>query len=448
MTAAYTFFEGNKGSQDKLGSIVIEPGRNIDLKDSNAPFDNDEARSVVLNNGVKKGSALVVYDDPKASMNDDWCVIQVKEDINDVNGYTVDSFEQDETSNDLIYQNYNKKNGLDGKVSYISIYSPWPVDWPIPPENNGTNSTTLFNHEPSNAKTSNSNLEPSGLTLVGSDLYMVSDNGGLSKIDLNNISNGWTTQHLTTSSNKDYGFESIAYVGDLLMLGVEGADQKKDQPKPQILCFDPTKTSEDEPLGQLTGSSWTLNDEALSNNAGMESMTFVPSSHCPTDWGKPSSTGYGGFFLVSLQTTPTEIQVYDLPIANGADQPFPSAVTTLTSDFLNLKMSDLSFDATTGRLYVLYDGDHGTIDALQIFALSSSGMIFENQTMPPIWPDNTPQKGLPVMNCEGITVNGNTVYLALDQNNNSLSNYVFQLIDFNIGTEVPVPVIPPFNCEG
>ncbi len=400
MSNGYTFYEGNDGTQDNLGTLGYAPGANYDLKSSGAPIDNDEARSVILNSGLPQGSGLVVFDSPDASMDDDWCQIQVLQTLN--TAYTIDSFEQN-LSNDTIKQTYHKDNGLDGKVSYISVYSPWPV--PL-------NEATIL-YEGSQA-----DLEPSGLSLDPSTnfLYLVSDNGKLALKDLSNPDTSWIEQSLNyTSKGKTYpyGFESIALVKGNLMLGVEGADDAKDMKYPMILRFNQTSDPQNGNLGSLTGSSWTLEISDLDNNAGMEAMTFVPDQYCPSSWG--SSSYYGGFFLVGLQSKPGVIYVYDLPKGNGSAHTVKKAVTSFTTGQVNLKTSDMCFD--NGSLYILYDD---SFDALQVLTLSKSGVSFTNQTMPP------------TKNCEGITVNGSTVYLALDQNSNSLNNYVYQLDQFVI----------------
>lgn len=413
--ADYTFYEGNNATQDNLGSLNTIPGVNYDLKKSGAPIENDEIRSMVLGKGVQAGAALAVYDSPEASMDDDWCVIQVKQNITDAHGYVIGSFEKDQ-SNDRIYQNYHKDNGLDGKISYLSIYDPWPV--PI------NQATTLL-------QISADVFEPSGLTLVTSQterlLYMVSDNGKLALKNLSQSDSDWVSQSFSNDGGYPYGFESLTMAKGELMLGVEGADSDKDQKYPTIMRFDQTQTDQAHPLGKLTGSVWELKISGLDDNAGMEAMTFVPDAYCPTAWGQ--SSYYGGFFLVALQSQPGKIYVYDLPKGSGKKHTVSSPRASFSTGLLNLKASDMSFDQ--GTLYVLYDDK---IDALTTLTLSSAGVSFANQTMPPIWPAGTPQAGDPVKNCEGIAVSGTTLFLGLDQNDDKLDNYVFQLDQFVLST--------------
>jgi len=411
--AAHTFYEGNDATKDNLGSISATPGVNYDLKASGAPIQNDEARSVVIGKGVQAGAALAVYDSPNASMSDDWCVIQVKTTITAPGGHTVGTFESD-TNDDTIYTDYHKDDGLDGKVSYISIYDPWPV-----PMNEATKLLDA----------SSNDYEPSGLTLVGDSLYMVSDNGKLSLCSPSATPTRWPSQTLCTPTDDThpksfpYGFESIDYVKGKLMLGVEGADNARNQRYPMILRFDQTATTTSHPLGQLTGSQWILEIDKLDDNAGMEAMTFVPDAFCPSSWG--SSTHYGGLFLVAVQSRPGKIYVYDLPKGSRKSHTIKSYRTSFTTGLSKLELSDMCFD--NGTLYVLYDDK---IDVLTTLTLSKSGVSFKNQTMPPIWPSSMPQGGSPVKNCEGVAVRGSTLYLGLDQNSSSLRNYVFQFNDF------------------
>lgn len=400
MTIGYTFYEGDDGTQDNLGTLAYAPGANYSR---DQPIENDEARSVVLSSGMPAGATLVVYDSPSASLNNDWCQIQVKQTL--TSAYTVDTFEQDVNNND-IDQNYHYKNGnLNGKISYISVYAPWPV--PL-------SSATILYQGPQ------SDLEPSGLTLdtATHTLYMVSDNGKLAAKNLNNETSSWIEQTLSytyQSKSKTYGFECIALVKGDLMLGVEGADEDNGQPYPRILRFDQNNTSSTNPLGTLTGSEWVLEIDDLDDNGGMEAMTFVPDAYCPSSWG--SSSYYGGFFLVALQSKPGTVYVYDLPKGSGKSHTVKDYVASFSTDVLNLKSSDMCFDA--GKLYILYDD---TFDALQVFNLSKDGITLANQTQPP------------TKNCEGITVNGTTLYLALDQNSNSKDNYVYQLDQFVLAT--------------
>ena len=92
-------------------------------------------------------------------------------------------------------------------------------------------------------------FEPSGLVIGGDkDLYLVSDNGKLAKLDLTQPKQGWIEQALQTPDGHNYGFESITSVENLLMLGIEGADKKKHHPYPMILSFDCHKNQRNKKL--------------------------------------------------------------------------------------------------------------------------------------------------------------------------------------------------------
>ncbi|MFT4623522.1 MAG: hypothetical protein ACI8PZ_002178 [Myxococcota bacterium] len=86
-----------------------------DLKDSST-YPNDEFRSVQLQN-LSPGWTITVYDSPSASTGDDWCTIEVK---SQTTVYNVDSFETD-VDDSFVTVTFHKKNGLDGKVSYVKI---------------------------------------------------------------------------------------------------------------------------------------------------------------------------------------------------------------------------------------------------------------------------------------------------------------------------------------
>lgn len=111
----YIFYSDNGGGGNKLGSIDSSGGQSYNLKDSEPPIQNDEARSVVLQ-GVDAGSILIVSDSPNGCMDDDWCVIEV---LQNIDNYTVPSFEQP-INEQWLRLTYFKFNGLDGKVSHLA----------------------------------------------------------------------------------------------------------------------------------------------------------------------------------------------------------------------------------------------------------------------------------------------------------------------------------------
>ena len=115
------FYEGNDATQDRLFSFSTETSRSWNCKKGDC--ENDEARSVVLYH-VKPGTRIYIYDSPKSKeedrKEDDWTEIKVKKYIAKV---VIESFEKNRDEDD-VYVKYHRKNGLDGKVSYIKVEAP------------------------------------------------------------------------------------------------------------------------------------------------------------------------------------------------------------------------------------------------------------------------------------------------------------------------------------
>ncbi|QRN98475.1 hypothetical protein JRI60_05315 [Archangium violaceum] len=119
MAGTIDFYEGNEGTQNKIGTITDEPGQSINLKKSNIP--NDEIRSLVLRQ-VRPGTVITLYDDPRGrASKDDWARIYVfAPGSKSFENYLIPTFERSETF--LIASvKYHRKNGLDGKVSHIKV---------------------------------------------------------------------------------------------------------------------------------------------------------------------------------------------------------------------------------------------------------------------------------------------------------------------------------------
>ena len=98
---------------------VLPMSMEWDIKLGSTGCENDEARSLALR-GVKKGTSIKVYDSPGASKGDDYAVIEVKRDIRLDERVVVPSFEKSYSNNDVSVESFYK-NGLDGKVSHITI---------------------------------------------------------------------------------------------------------------------------------------------------------------------------------------------------------------------------------------------------------------------------------------------------------------------------------------
>lgn len=104
-----TLYEGNNATQNIVKSYQDD---HYDGKVS----PNDEARSLKLSN-VRAGCKITVYDNNKASTNDDYCIIEVKRQVPE---YIVGTFERS-IDDDTVRVTFIRNNGLDGKVSYIKI---------------------------------------------------------------------------------------------------------------------------------------------------------------------------------------------------------------------------------------------------------------------------------------------------------------------------------------
>jgi len=106
-------YEGNNCSQDVLCEEWFEGFRNF-KKETSCP--NDEARSLFIRN-ARRGEQYWLFDSPDGSLNDDWVEIAI---LNDFNELCIKTFERsfDDGSIRIIY---HKRNGLDGKVSAMTI---------------------------------------------------------------------------------------------------------------------------------------------------------------------------------------------------------------------------------------------------------------------------------------------------------------------------------------
>lgn len=120
------FYEGNGASQSVKCSvrIPIETRQTYYWRrggnQNHFECPNDEIRSLTMNN-VLAGTTITVADDDQGQNKDDVAIIRVKKDI--TQNTIVRSFDSSvDDANYSVQANY--KNGLDGKVSYISVYNP------------------------------------------------------------------------------------------------------------------------------------------------------------------------------------------------------------------------------------------------------------------------------------------------------------------------------------
>jgi hypothetical protein len=119
------FFEGNNCTQNLTGSAPYDMGDeraiNINAKERSW-IKNDEARSLLIR-GLKKGTLIVVYDNPDAKENDDFAVVEILKDEPD-KAVCIGSFEQSFKSKSGDWRiTFVHHNGLDGKVSHVRVAS-------------------------------------------------------------------------------------------------------------------------------------------------------------------------------------------------------------------------------------------------------------------------------------------------------------------------------------
>ncbi|MCH9692252.1 MAG: hypothetical protein K0U59_09380 [Gammaproteobacteria bacterium] len=112
-----TLYEGNDGSQNIVCTIDFNESKTINFQSDALGCDNDEARSAILFM-VPAGTLFIVYDSPSGSREDDFTIVRIKQDIPLT--YTINSFEGNVNDN-YIEMQYFRNNGLDGKISSITI---------------------------------------------------------------------------------------------------------------------------------------------------------------------------------------------------------------------------------------------------------------------------------------------------------------------------------------
>ncbi|AOY00780.1 hypothetical protein [Jeongeupia sp. USM3] len=120
MAGKITFWEGNGATQNQVGNTLNGGANyNIDCKNGDHGFSNDEARSLRLE-GIPGMTLIKVYDSPSASEGDDWAKIVIKGPI--PGAVVVGSFNSSANldGGNVVVTSYYK-DGLDGKISKILI---------------------------------------------------------------------------------------------------------------------------------------------------------------------------------------------------------------------------------------------------------------------------------------------------------------------------------------
>lgn len=115
MAGRIRLMEGNNGTQNAKGECCDKKG--TVMKKGDKGFTNDDARSLLLLN-VRKGAAIRIFDSPDGDTGDDYTEIVV---LKEVQEYCVGSFERTYTD-DTVRVTYHPNNGLDGKVSRVTVH--------------------------------------------------------------------------------------------------------------------------------------------------------------------------------------------------------------------------------------------------------------------------------------------------------------------------------------
>ena len=252
-------------------------------------------------------------------------------------------------------------------------------------------------------------FEPSGLTIYHErdnalQLVVVGDSGKVlqATVDHEKETINWG-KSVSFPSPDD--FEAVTFAKGKVMLGVEANSSSI----PEVLRFNQLTDS-------LTGSSWNLNDMFLSGkNNGMEALTFIPLAACPSVWEIKSSHYQGVFaaatqsdhkaYLFNLEKGNKRSNIPSFPIKNGMlPVPVPANLSSDDHDTFPL-ISDFSFDLQSNYLWVSYDGGARS-DYLQALRIDqATGELREVQSKPMPW-----------KNVEGIAIDGDDLYLAIDDN--------------------------------
>lgn len=108
-------YEGNNNTQDLVCSEPVLRDHSRNFNDSEQCV-NDEARSIALFK-IPAGRVIRLFDHPNGKTDDDWWELQAKREISEVRISTLHmTFE-----NDYMRVVYHRSNGLDGKVSRITL---------------------------------------------------------------------------------------------------------------------------------------------------------------------------------------------------------------------------------------------------------------------------------------------------------------------------------------
>ncbi|MGD1806168.1 hypothetical protein ACP6PL_12110 [Dapis sp. BLCC M126] len=111
------FYEGNNCSQDVIATYDSSVDVNDNCKDTSR-CDNDEARSLLIKGPVEY-TTVDVYDSPDGGRDDDFSIIRIRS-VSGGDSVCIGTFEKDYDDGD-VQVIYEKDNGLDGKISHITV---------------------------------------------------------------------------------------------------------------------------------------------------------------------------------------------------------------------------------------------------------------------------------------------------------------------------------------
>ncbi|HEX8593535.1 MAG TPA: hypothetical protein VF682_09680 [Pseudomonas sp.] len=114
-------WEGNNADM-KQDAVCALPTEYNNFKFPTRGCENDEARSMSIS-GLKKGTRIIAFDDGNGDRSDDYTIVDIKRDIGTDEDIVLGSFETN-VNNDTLQAVYIRNNGLDGKVSRITIGIP------------------------------------------------------------------------------------------------------------------------------------------------------------------------------------------------------------------------------------------------------------------------------------------------------------------------------------
>ena len=102
--------------------VGTEKAAHINFKTDKLNCKNDDAKSMTLMGYFKKGTKILLFDDPGGKRSDDWFEVEFLQDMVNVR-YVIPTFEESFRDH---YLNavFHKRNGLDGKVSRMEIILP------------------------------------------------------------------------------------------------------------------------------------------------------------------------------------------------------------------------------------------------------------------------------------------------------------------------------------